>query len=381
MILFLMAIPADAGERLEIRVLTSFLPLYIFTKNVAGGREGIKIDSLLPDNAGPHDYQMRPSDMRKVADADLIIINGLGLESFAERILAEGRAKGIVFETSKGLPLLGASDEEEVDDHVDHHGHEGDFNPHTWVSPRMAAMQVQNIIKILADADPEGAGEYRKNGEIFINKLIALQKEMEDGLKQIKSRKIITIHSAFDYLARDLNLDLAGVIYHSPGEEPTASQIVGLSRLIQKEDIKAIFSEPQFSDKMAKLLAKETGAYVYMLDPVATGVLVLLVGKATKLFSKFVHFDKEYDATLRLGVVTSTGDSEGAVLSQKRIDHIAEENIRDAFIAFVGEREQVPPMVSAIKHQGTRLYELARKNGALGADNALDAVAEKKERR
>jgi tRNA pseudouridine55 synthase len=109
-----------------------------------------------------------------------------------------------------------------------------------------------------------------------------------------------------------------------------------------------------------KLKTKKVG-HSGTLDPVATGVLVLLVGKATKLFSKFVHFDKEYDATLRLGVVTSTGDSEGVVLSEKQIDHITEENIRDAFVAFVGEREQVPPMVSAIKYQGKRLYVLARK--------------------
>jgi tRNA pseudouridine55 synthase len=108
-----------------------------------------------------------------------------------------------------------------------------------------------------------------------------------------------------------------------------------------------------------KLKTKKVG-HSGTLDPVATGVLVLLVGKATKLFSKFVHFDKEYDATLRLGVVTSTGDSEGVVLSEKQIDHITEENIRDAFVAFVGEREQVPPMVSAIKYQGKRLYVLAR---------------------
>ena len=273
MLLFLMALPAGAGERQEVKILTSFLPIYIFTKNVVGGREGVRVDSLLPDNAGPHDYQMRPSDMRKVADADLIIINGLGLESFAEKILVDGRSKGIVFESAKGLPLLDALGEEEGDDHhhADHHDHDGDFNPHTWVSPRMAAMQVQNIIENLVAADPEGAGEYRRNGAAYIKRLKALEKDMKDGLKKLASRKIITIHSAFDYLARDLDLDLAGVIYHTSGEAPSASQIAGLSKLIKKQGIKAIFSEPQFSDKMAKLLAKETGATVYSLDPVATG--------------------------------------------------------------------------------------------------------------
>lgn len=97
------------------------------------------------------------------------------------------------------------------------------------------------------------------------------------------------------------------------------------------------------------------------LDPVATGVLVLLVGKATKLFSKFVHFDKAYEATLKLGIVTSTGDSEGRVLQEKDASGVEEEQLRKVFASFIGERKQVPPMVSAIKHKGRRLYELARK--------------------
>lgn len=96
------------------------------------------------------------------------------------------------------------------------------------------------------------------------------------------------------------------------------------------------------------------------LDPVATGVLVLLVGRATKLFTKFVYFDKEYEATLRLGIVTSTGDSQGRVIAEKDIEHITQDRVKEVFARFTGEREQVPPMVSAIKHKGKRLYELAR---------------------
>ncbi|MBI5873537.1 MAG: tRNA pseudouridine(55) synthase TruB [Candidatus Omnitrophica bacterium] len=109
-----------------------------------------------------------------------------------------------------------------------------------------------------------------------------------------------------------------------------------------------------------KLKTKRIG-HSGTLDPVATGVLVLLVGGATKLFSKFVHFDKEYEATLRLGTVTSTGDSEGKILSEKDISRITEDEVRVMFSEFIGEREQVPPMVSAIKHKGRRLYELARR--------------------
>ncbi len=97
------------------------------------------------------------------------------------------------------------------------------------------------------------------------------------------------------------------------------------------------------------------------LDPLATGVLVVLIGKATKLFDKFVGFDKAYIATLKLGTVTDSADIQGKVLDQRPYEHITEEQIKDAFSKFSGDMEQLPPMVSAVKMGGKKLYELARK--------------------
>lgn len=114
-------------------------------------------------------------------------------------------------------------------------------------------------------------------------------------------------------------------------------------------------------DFMRKKLRIKRIGHSGTLDPVATGVLVLLVGRATKLFAEFVHFDKEYEAILRLGVVTTTGDSQGRIIAQKDPGSVTEEMVREVFKSFLGERNQIPPMVSAIKHQGRRLYELARK--------------------
>ena len=96
------------------------------------------------------------------------------------------------------------------------------------------------------------------------------------------------------------------------------------------------------------------------LDPMATGVLVVLVGRGTKLFDKFVHFDKAYRATMVLGQRTTSADTEGRVIDQRPYDHITVQMIETAFREFTGEYEQVPPMVSAVKVNGRRLYELAR---------------------
>lgn len=97
------------------------------------------------------------------------------------------------------------------------------------------------------------------------------------------------------------------------------------------------------------------------LDPLATGVIVMLLGKATKLFDKFVACDKAYTATLILGTTTHSADTEGRVLEQKPFAHITKDMVLDVFKKFHGKTEQVPPMVSAVKHKGKKLYELARK--------------------
>jgi len=96
------------------------------------------------------------------------------------------------------------------------------------------------------------------------------------------------------------------------------------------------------------------------LDPLATGVLVILLGKSTRLFDKFVAFDKSYRATLRLGLKTTTADIMGQVLLERPYDAIDEEKIKDVFLRFTGDIEQKPPMVSAVKHKGERLYKIAR---------------------
>ncbi len=97
------------------------------------------------------------------------------------------------------------------------------------------------------------------------------------------------------------------------------------------------------------------------LDPMATGVLVVLLGKSTQLFNRFSSFDKAYEATLRLGMTTDTADIEGKVLHQAAFDGVTSAVIENTFAKFIGEIEQIPPMVSAVKHKGKRLYELARK--------------------
>lgn len=264
LIVFFLLLPSTvhAGEAVRLNVLTSFLPIYIFTKNVVGEREGITVDLLIPGDVGPHDYHMRPSDMRRLGRADMIIINGLGIEDFLGDAM---RNKS--YESAGTLNLI----PNRWDDHNHDHDHEGNFNPHTWVSPKMAILQVSNIVGFLSSLDPAGEDEYRINAEAYIKKIQQIQTQMEEAVKALKKKKIVTFHNAFDYLARDLGLEIVDVIYKSAVEELSAGEMVKIIELIKKKKISVIFSEPQFPRRMAELLARESGAKVYSLDPVATG--------------------------------------------------------------------------------------------------------------
>jgi len=259
---------ASAAE--TVTVLTSFLPIYIFTKNVVGERAGVNVEAIIPADSGPHDYQLRPGDMKKISVADAVILNGLGLDDFLKGVL-DGAAREIkVLELSAGLPGLIADDEEE-EGNEDSHSHGSGFNPHTWVSPNMAKLQVQRIADFMSAADPDGRHEYMKNAEAYITKLERLLIYMEDEGRAIRGKEIITLHTAFDYFARDMGLIIAGTIYHNPDESPSSSQIASLSDLIKEKGIEVIFTEPGMSDRMANVLARETGAKIHILDPIATG--------------------------------------------------------------------------------------------------------------
>jgi len=114
-------------------------------------------------------------------------------------------------------------------------------------------------------------------------------------------------------------------------------------------------------DVVRKHLRTKKVGHAGTLDPLAEGLLIILVGKCTKLFSKFANFDKEYLGVLKLGEVTTTGDSQGEVTSRQEYKDISQEKIKDIFSSFLGETEQVPPMVSALRVKGKRLYDLARR--------------------
>lgn len=266
---------SETIEADSINILCSFHPLYIFTQNVTMNVKGVSVDYLLPNNVGPHDYSLTPGDMKKIAKSDVFIVNGLQLEEFLDKAIKEGNPKIKVIDTSIGVKLIKTESEEEhgeeEHDEGEHEHHHGVYNPHIWVSPKSAIIQVRNIEKALSGIDKNNAKLYKANADKYVAKLQTISNELANASKKFKNRNIITFHNAFDYFARDFNLKVVGVIEVVPGHEPSAGELSKMIKKIKESEVIAIFSEPQYPVKVADILSKETNIPIYQLDPVATG--------------------------------------------------------------------------------------------------------------
>ncbi|GAB4364480.1 MAG: hypothetical protein Kow00128_06190 [Deltaproteobacteria bacterium] len=251
----LLGVPCPASAKGPgLRVLASFLPIYLFARNVAGNAPGVDVEMMLPAQLGcPHDYALTPGDMRKIARADLFLANGRGMEDFLGAPVRRVNPSIRVVETAAGVPPS------------------PDDNPHTWVSPRNAILQVRAIERALAEASPGNAPLFRRNADAYIRRLAALTREFEEAAPRFRNRKIVTFHNVFDYLARDLGLTVVGRVEETAGQSPSAGEMAALIRTIRDTGAAAIFAEPQYPRRLAETIGREAGVPVRTLDPVATG--------------------------------------------------------------------------------------------------------------
>jgi zinc/manganese transport system substrate-binding protein len=246
----------------RLRVLTTIAPLYSFTKNITG--DAARVDNLLPSGAGPHEYSLSPADAGKVAETNLLIINGVNLEDWLHKLTSSAEQlrkseanesdKLVVVDTSIGAELM-------------------DNDPHIWLSPKNAVIQAENIRDALMKADPDNAEIYSGNADEYILRLRELDKKIRDEVRTWKSKEFVAFHSAFTYFSRDYGLEQVAVIQETPEREPSPRHIAEVIEVIKSRDIRAIFTEPQFSHKIVTSLAGDLNLQVYSLDTLETGSL------------------------------------------------------------------------------------------------------------
>lgn len=248
------------GREDGLSIVTSFFPVYVAAINVTQDIPGVTVTNMTEPQTGClHDYTLRPQDLKLLEDADVFIINGAGMEAFLGDVLAQREDLKII-EAAKGIPLLSEEG--------------GGENPHVWVSLTNAVPYVRNIAAQLSEIDKGNAVLYEQNATAYIEEIEDLSKEMHSKISSLKNRDIITFHEAFPYFAEEFDLNIAAVVEREPGTEPTQKELKEIIETVRRTGIRALFAEPQYSSGAAEIIAAETGAVLYTLDPVVTGEAV-----------------------------------------------------------------------------------------------------------
>ncbi len=248
-------------------VVASVFPVWLLLREVTRDVPDVSVGLLLPAGTGcPHDYAMTPQDRRTLARADVLVINGLGLESF---LGTPEKTRDLM---KPGAHLIDIS--RDVDGLMEEAGHEGHghgANPHIFASPAMMAKMALSLAGQLAETDKDNAALYTENGRRAAKSCEALAGACAAAGSRLAGKGVVTQHDIFGYLVRDMGLRVDGLIQPHEGQEPSARDMLNLVRLIREKGTAAVITEPQYPDRAGQTLASETGVPCIELDPVASG--------------------------------------------------------------------------------------------------------------
>lgn len=281
------AAPASARPP---RVVVTVAPVHSLVSMVTAGATAPYL--LLRGGASPHSYSMAPSDSRALAEADLIVWVGEGLETFLRKPLASlaGRARVIELAEVEGMTLLARRDggvwsegvagrgpgKGEGHGHEDGHGHghgHGNTDPHLWLDTGNALKTVDAVAAALAGLDPENATLYRANAAAARTRLAALSNGIAETLLPVRSRPFVVFHDAWQYFDREFGLSAAGSIAVSPERAPGARRLAEIRDRIRSTGVVCVFSEPQFPPSLVDTVVRGTAARRATLDPLGAALV------------------------------------------------------------------------------------------------------------
>ena len=257
--------PTSAPDALRVVATTTVLADLV--KQV--GQENVSVHSLVPKGGEAHTFDPTPSDATTVSDAQLLVMNGLGLDEWLGDLATDVGADDVpVVELAEDLDgvtyLAGeAHDGDEHADDSDEHAGE-DFNPHLWLNIQYAILYVERLTGALADADPDHADAYRTNSAEYVAELEELDSWAHDQMETIPDdhRRVISFHEAFPYFAEAYGLEIIGTVIDAPGQDPSAGEVAALIDVIESEGASAIFTEAQFPTTAAERISEETGVQI-----------------------------------------------------------------------------------------------------------------------
>ena len=259
---------ADPGPgRDRLRVVTTVLPVTLFTRAVAG--DCATVTPLITAGGSPHDVQARPGDLLALRQAKVLVMNGLGIEGFLDGLLANtDNPQLLKIDSSRGVATIGtgASTPAAPDGHA--HGQTG-VNPHIWLDPQRALQQVATIRDGLVGADPGCADGYRRNAEAFSRKLRDLDAEIAAQLKPYQERTFVTFHDVAPYFAERYKIK-ASFLVAMPEINPSPADLQRVTAEVKRGRLRALLGEPRGDNRPFQALARDLGVSIAVFDPIET---------------------------------------------------------------------------------------------------------------
>ncbi|UXI02092.1 zinc ABC transporter substrate-binding protein ZnuA [Photobacterium sp. TY1-4] len=252
----------------ELKVVTTVKPLGLIVQALTDG--AAQTDILLPPGTSPHDYALRPSDMQKLNEADLVIWVGPELETFLVKVLAE-KSQNLALTAQASIDLH-HYEEPGVVDHGDHsHSHDG-VDPHVWLGPVQAIQAAKVISGQLVKLDPLNKKAYDDNLAQFVAAVEQITTALRQQLKPLGDRGYYVFHDAYGYFEQTFALNKLGHFTVNPDRRPGAKTLVSIRRALKAEEAVCVFSEPQFSPAVVKSVVRGTKVHISTLDPMATEI-------------------------------------------------------------------------------------------------------------
>ncbi len=240
----------DASEQLT--VVTSFYPMYIAAENVIGDCDGVMLENLSEPQTGClHDYQLTTEDMKLLSTADVFIINGGGIESFLSEVAELYTERGVIYAREN----LERSDD----------------TAHAWMSMEKYMVQVQTICEGLSETDAEHSEIYAQNAEEYLEKIQSLRDGYSDLAEALDGQPVILFHEAYEYLADDLGLEVAGLMDLDEERQVSAGEVADILSIIEERRVSVIFAEELYGKDMGDTVEQEAGVRVIYLDTLTRG--------------------------------------------------------------------------------------------------------------
>nr|WP_100546818.1 MULTISPECIES: metal ABC transporter substrate-binding protein [unclassified Pseudomonas] len=254
-----------SADNHRLRIGITLHPYYSYVSNIVGDRA--EVVPLIPAGFNPHAYEPRAEDIKRIGGLDVVVLNGVGHDDFADRMIAASEKPDVpVIEANARVPLLAATGQAA-------RGAGKVVNPHTFLSISASIAQINNIARELGKLDPDNAKFYSQNARAYGKRLRGLRAEALGKLSDAKGSelRVATIHAAYDYLLREFGLEVTAVVEPAHGIEPSPSQLKKTIDQLKELDVQVIFSEMDFPSSYVDTIQRESGVKIYPLTHISYG--------------------------------------------------------------------------------------------------------------